>query len=80
MDQRSLLGSSVARAEGLGLIVLGLRSAPASRATESRRLSQLAEPVSPMKRAASPCVGYSEESRFSMGSSLRNRWLPLSMT
>ncbi len=23
---------------------------------------------------------YSEESRFSMGSSLRNRWLPLSMT
>ena len=73
MDPRSMLGGSVARAEGLGLIVLGLRSAPASRATEHRRLSRLAEPVSPMKRAASPCVGYSEGSSFSKGSSLRKR-------
>ena len=73
MDPRSLLGGSVARAEGLGLIVFGLRSAPTSRATKRMRTAQIVGTVSAMKRAASPCVGYSEGSSFSMGSSLRKR-------
>ena len=72
MDPRSLLGGSVSGA-GMGLIVFGLRSAPTSRATKRMRTAQIVGTVSAMKRAASPCVGYSEGSSFSMGSSLRKR-------